>query len=674
MLILDNFEEKIDRFINNASDTTPFMWGNESFTDEQFMIICDAIQNKEKKIQLIFKNCHLSSQQIYYLCEAIQHSQNLTILALDGNELNNETISQLLGTIQECSALKMLSLVSNHINDHFTHPICQLIESHKELLALNLSYNRMTSKGASAIFSSIKKSQISYLDFSKNYIFDEAAPSISSCLSNSNQLVELYLHGNKLSAKGAALLANGLRSNAKLHSLGLFGNQISDLGAYKLLDILKENQTLLHLNLGMNRLTETAFSNLDPTINLNLKSITLNDNLINHAGLDRILTIFGESLVNLNLSQTNLNNDSSKKLGLYLRKNKSLTSLNLSSNAFSDEGISNIARGLQNNQTLKYLDISNNLGSGYSIKKVFDSFFRKNSEQNWLDVSFNQIDEASTGYIYSGLKSQLDTNLYLEQIKGDFHSTNNWNKDQFIASRHPDIYTFSKGYVTPELYEIIKEAQRIEAKVNRLDNYHQYFDKIELGFKNVHFLENGSNIWRGKLLNYKTCQHLLEELINHAADGNYPWEKSIEDGLHVEKLRFKYNNFYLYPAIVDLFQLVLRPIIVDLWDIKPQHLLHAFLRRETALKNENSLLRWHHDSYSDLTVMIALNESFEGGGLQFYEQDGLTQYPALGEAILFPSKITHKRKYVPINNGECYLLCLGINIHPKYGYDRSHFR
>jgi hypothetical protein len=68
----------------------------------------------------------------------------------------------------------------------------------------------------------------------------------------------------------------------------------------------------------------------------------------------------------------------------------------------------------------------------------------------------------------------------------------------------------------------------------------------------------------------------------------------------------------------------------------------------------------HFDDQSDVSLTVALNDGFEGGGLSFPRYDWSSKGVAPGTAIMFPGRVTHRHEGLEITKGERYALVLWL--------------
>jgi hypothetical protein len=63
----------------------------------------------------------------------------------------------------------------------------------------------------------------------------------------------------------------------------------------------------------------------------------------------------------------------------------------------------------------------------------------------------------------------------------------------------------------------------------------------------------------------------------------------------------------------------------------------------------------HHD-LETVTLVVYLNDRFEGGGTRFPKWNYVVSGRRPGEAILYPGGLSHEHEGLPIRSGSRYLL------------------
>jgi len=73
---------------------------------------------------------------------------------------------------------------------------------------------------------------------------------------------------------------------------------------------------------------------------------------------------------------------------------------------------------------------------------------------------------------------------------------------------------------------------------------------------------------------------------------------------------------------------------------------------------------WHHDSLSDISVVVPLNTGdYEGGGTDFFKRGVVEPLPT-GNALIFPS-FTHLHRGLPVKKGDRYLLVFWLQFEER---------
>ena len=269
------------------------------------------------------------------------------------------------------------------------------------------------------------------------------------------------------------------------------------------------------INLSDNRLQGEDVEVMIKNINILTKKIDLSKNKIGKYSLVLYphLTVLKSDLRVLNLEKTALGDNTAVELITYAKKSVSLESLNLSENNLTDAISSALIQTLDDHGTLKELYLRWN-GLTDKFGKEFFGFFTQDTHVNRLplkvlDLSYNcmgkglkvikdQPQRRGRGPVIpelsGSIKKFLDTNTKLVHL--DF-SSNKFRFEECIDIRDglKDNYTIfgfhfqgNYGYVDSEGFLVVDEmvkdfssehhARKIDS-VNRLDNYHQFYQQVE---------------------------------------------------------------------------------------------------------------------------------------------------------------------------------------------------
>ena len=201
---------------------------------------------------------------------------------------------------------------------------------------------------------------------------------------------------------------------------------------------------------------------------------------------------------------------------------------------------------------------------------------------------------------------------------------------------HPELYTYDESFLSPA--------------VRRGDSDRFVFEDAEL-------------IYRWQFFTPEFCRKLVEEA-EHSAE----WEtrRDVEDNpLAGDGIVKNYSPWDttqwldrmpgLEKVYSDIVRKALEPIIYKLWPVfRIQR-----MKRPYILKYEpaNIASMGLHFDVETVTLLVYLNEEYQGGGTRFPRWNYTTGRPPVGTAILFPGGLSHVHEGVAITAGRRYLLC-----------------
>ena len=160
----------------------------------------------------------------------------------------------------------------------------------------------------------------------------------------------------------------------------------------------------------------------------------------------------------------------------------------------------------------------------------------------------------------------------------------------------------------------------------------------------------GDEVYDFPLFSKRFCDEIIamtEELDNwtYARHKHYPTTDVLLQDIGM-------NNIYNRVA-----EEVIRPMLIHLWKLEG--------KQWQTLRNENFLARYlpdaqahlalHHDA-SDISMVVKLNDEFDGGGTWFPKYGLLANPEKVGTASLHPGQITHRHGARPIYSGRRYIL------------------
>ena len=159
----------------------------------------------------------------------------------------------------------------------------------------------------------------------------------------------------------------------------------------------------------------------------------------------------------------------------------------------------------------------------------------------------------------------------------------------------------------------------------------------------------GYNIYEFPLFTEKFCTELiaLAEAKNNWTENRhdfYPTNDVLLEDIGMGPIYNQVLKDFVYPLCVHIWKLD-----GDDWlEMKSEN----FLARYTP--NRQAHLSLHHD-FSHVTVVVKLNDEFDGGGTWFPKYNKLSNPERVGTATLHPGMVTHLHGARPIYNGRRYI-------------------
>lgn len=238
------------------------------------------------------------------------------------------------------------------------------------ILEIDLSYNKLTDKGASVLSKLLEYAEnIKVIKLKGNKLGDNGCDSLNKALKEKKKLTLLNLNSNTFGNVGLMSINELLFKNPSLKFLDVGGNRFDWDGIISLMSALKvTNKTLEVLNLDdpAYRIADQHFFNHIGKMflsNTGLKKLSLKFNQLRWEGLNNITSslIKNTTLTVLDLTGNQICFQGMIYVRDYLKKKNSiLKSLILCGNKLRDQGAKVLVDGLAENTSLVHLDITNN--------------------------------------------------------------------------------------------------------------------------------------------------------------------------------------------------------------------------------------------------------------------------------------------------------------------------
>ncbi len=243
--------------------------------------LCQSLQEiLHQLLTLNLGNNNIGVEGALAVAKCLQGSQSLYELDLSHNNIQDTGTEAICESLKNNSKLQTICLASNGIWAQGCLAIASLLEEHGEnVVTLDLSHNKLRDVGAVSLSRGLRwcnnlrffdisnnyigdlgveaisrnlRSNITEISMACNYIEDNGAEVLASCLWTCNQLILLNLSDNRIGDRGASNLGIVLEQCSRLCTLRLNYNLLSGLGAINLAEGLQCCQNLETLELGHN--------------------------------------------------------------------------------------------------------------------------------------------------------------------------------------------------------------------------------------------------------------------------------------------------------------------------------------------------------------------------------------------------------------------------------------
>ncbi|KAI8896602.1 hypothetical protein BC833DRAFT_596877 [Globomyces pollinis-pini] len=192
---------------------------------------------------LDFSYSRPSLQQMKLISETIPIIKNLTRLDFCRMELDHSAIEILCTGIQSHINLISIDLTHNRIGELGAKSIGHLLQ-HLTIQELKLGSNHIGAKGIHYISKGlIENTNLIELELSSNAIGDQGAMSIASALTLNKTLRKIHLNNNAIKSQGIMHMHESLKSNLNITELQIFGNRFDSTNLIDIYQLLVRNIT-----------------------------------------------------------------------------------------------------------------------------------------------------------------------------------------------------------------------------------------------------------------------------------------------------------------------------------------------------------------------------------------------------------------------------------------------
>lgn len=434
--------------------------------------------------QLDLNNVGISSVQIMKkLCYIFhKYSNTLRVLYLSNNGIDDKCAKLLFPGLQNSSVLEVLNLSNNNIGNEglkygeiffsankslqtliFDHNLIGPIggeylfnflksNPHLNIKSIDIGYNGLTKEGTEFLGSfSLNNDTVVTLNIGGNYFCDEGIEEICEYFSqktSKNIISYLNLENNNISKIGCEYIYKILMESPFINGICLRNNFLNNEGAIKILSYINsENSRLVNLDLTDTRIDEKTLKYISETINKNviLQKLILSNNNFKQAGI---------YIKNILVKETNLKhvifayceiNNQFDLIFEGLGKNKTIKTIDFSGNRIpmKNEILKVLTNSIISNNFLINLFLDN-----CNIDDIGMSFINKGLEKNHqiktLSLNNNYLTSKCIPGLIKGIeKSAIINKIYLIENKSlnkkyiyEIEKQLSANKSNFIPKRN----------------------------------------------------------------------------------------------------------------------------------------------------------------------------------------------------------------------------------------------
>ena len=222
------------------------------------------------------------------------------------------------------------------------------------------------------------------------------------------------------------------------------------------------------------------------------------------------------------------------------------------------------------------------------------------------------------------------------------------NQQFIVQASSPQTSTVSAHYYKDEVVE------GLDFDVLKADDWDawiaKYIDPNVLGASHELIVDDlGDNVYTFPLFTQAFCKEVvaLTEQLNRWTTHrhrNYPTNDVLLSSVGLD----------------DIYKRVLReivfPMCFNIWNLEGKSWLNMKSENFIARYSEEvqSHLNIHHD-FSHITMVVKLNDEYNGGGTWFPRYNLLAQPKRVGTAIVHPGQVTHRHGARPVYNGTRYV-------------------
>lgn len=282
------------------------------------------------------------------------------------------------------------------------------------------------------------------------------------------------------------------------------------------------------------------------------------------------------------------------------------------------------------------------VGLGYTDVYAIKMLVRK------LRTSFNSV-------IYS-----LDT---LNRMGLD--GTDVWNYIPSNVEKYDVDFDESKVF-SNSFRKILTDSRKFDREFSKLKGNRDKYIPTKCGEHQVSVVSSIKNIsnvaYVANMLNKEYCSSLVDKLKEHEFTVNAEEDEYYQ----IPEVVIKYSDSDLFLELEYAFNNYIAKYLQTI-RFKKEFNINSIQFAKYSATGDISKGNWHYDEDSDSTVVIYLNNDYEGGGTQFKTEadDGIVTVDKfeVGDSVFFNGRVVPHRG-LPVTKGDRYILvfwCSGLS-------------
>lgn len=237
--------------------------------------------------------------------------------------------------------------------------------------------------------------------------------------------------------------------------------------------------------------------------------------------------------------------------------------------------------------------------------------------------------------------------------------TSNYSNSQVLGTQkngNSGIIELSDKKNLQKVSNDIEETPKNDFEILSFDNWEEWCDKyISKVIRNKEYDLIVDEIDNTNILEFPLFTEKFTKEVISLAESKNKWQEDRHD--HYPTVDVEIEKLGLKEAFLRVVNEYIRPLCIYWWGLEGKSWEKFsgdnFIAKYTP--ENQSHLSLHHD-FSDISMVVKLNDEFNGGGTYFPKYKILSNPEEIGKCTLHPGQITHKHGARPITEGVRYVL------------------